>query len=88
MAGRLTLLVALLAVVASACGAADETTEAAVAVVEEVGAGDQDLAVDDAVDPTTTTTTEAPEPLPTGREAILANQAEGTPYVLWFWGAN
>lgn len=26
--------------------------------------------------------------LRTGREAILANQAEGKPYVLWYWGAH
>jgi len=33
-------------------------------------------------------TTSAPESLRTGREAILANNTEGEPYVLWYWGAH
>ena len=37
------------------------------------------------VDGTTTTTA---APLPTGREALAAAQAEGRPVVLWFWGAH
>ena len=37
------------------------------------------------VDDTTTTTA---APLPTGREALAAAQAEGRPVVLWFWGAH
>lgn len=37
----------------------------------------------------TTTTTEAPPPPPPpGRQVIAEAQANGQPYVLWFWGVN
>jgi heat shock protein HslJ len=60
---RFAVQLVALAVLAAACGSANETTVAP-------------------------STSAAPEALQTGREAILANNIEGQPYVLWYWGAH
>lgn len=66
---------ALLAFVAVGCASTDTPIEAAGEIVE-----DEATAEPEAVAPETA--------LLSGREAILANQAEGKPYVLWYWGAH
>lgn len=96
---RILALLAVLGLMATACGSAAQTVEVAsetasttapVASPSEA-AEDQPVAAAE-VEPTpaveTTTTTAAPEPLRSGREAILANHTEGRPYVLWYWGAH
>ena len=90
MRRSLWTLVAVLALVASACGSATETVESAAPVVEDAAPAESDAEAEAVAETTTstTTTTEAPPPPPPGREVLAQVEAEGTPHVLWFWGAN
>jgi len=94
---RLLAPLTVLLLVASACGSTTATVDAGVELthdseardedaVEESSAVADDAAMSDEID--VEEAQEMPEPLPNGREALLANRGEGKPYVLWFWGAN
>ena len=83
--GRVRAFLALLATIAlaaSGCSSGDEAVRA-----QPVAASTATIAPS-----TDAPSTTRPEPvsiaLPTGREAIAAAKAEGSPYVLWFWGAH
>ena len=73
-------------IVASACGSEVESADSA--VISDVTVTIAEASVESVMqeEVESTTTTVVPEPLLTGREAIAA--AEGTPHVLWFWGAH
>lgn len=96
---RLLAVLALIAILASACGSSETvevnagkatTTTTTELLPEPAAAAEEAIAEPDEVvaEASTTTTEAAPEPLRTGREAILANHTEGKPYVLWYWGAH
>ena len=71
---RLLALLGVLAVLVAACGgaASSEIDSAAPAQAETAASEAQAPAVD---------------PLP-GRAALAAARADGTPHILWFWGAH
>ena len=91
-------ILALVAIVASACGGTDSVEAAVEPVTQEIqlveadeqhDAGDNESEADLVEEPTEVVEESVePAPLRTGREAILANHTEGKPYVLWYWGAH
>lgn len=87
MGNRLVILLAVLAIIASACGSTAKTVDVAAPAELDDTATSADVDGGDLVAETTTTTPESTL-LPSGRERILANEADGKPYVLWFWGAH